>query len=56
MSKLEKTEVAAYAVDMSKWYLYRNWRHIPAAHCAGRALRWDVEALKTWMREQAKNK
>ena len=53
MAKLEKTETAADAVGLSKHYLYRNADHIPAAHRAGRALRWDVEALKAWMRQQA---
>ncbi|MDR4495057.1 MAG: hypothetical protein R3B74_11660 [Nitrospirales bacterium] len=53
MSHLESTEVAAKAVGLSKWFLYRNWPNIPAAYRAGKALRWDVEALKTWMREQA---
>lgn len=53
MSNLESTEVAAKAVGLSKWYLYRNWPSIPAAYRAGKALRWDVEALKTWMKAQA---
>ena len=54
MSDLEKTRPAAKAVGLSRWYLYRNADKIPAAHRAGRALRWDVGALKQWMRDQAK--
>ncbi|MGD9851730.1 MAG: hypothetical protein AB7T38_10710 [Nitrospirales bacterium] len=55
MSNLESTEVAAKAVGLSKWYLYRNWPSIPAAYRAGKALRWDVEALKAWMKTQAEH-
>ncbi len=53
MAKLETTEVAAKEVHLSKWFLYRHAQRIPAAHRAGRAIRWDVDALKLWMREQA---
>jgi len=56
MANFEKTEAAARAVGLSKYYLYRHAEHIPAAHRAGRALRWDVEALKQWMREEAVDK
>ena len=52
MTSFETTEGAAKAVHLSKWFLYRNAKRIPAAHRAGRALRWDVEALKQWMRDQ----
>jgi len=52
MNSFETTEKAAEAVHLSKWFLYRNAKRIPAAHRAGRALRWDVEALKQWMRDQ----
>lgn len=54
MSDLEKTRPAAKSVGLSPWYLYRNADKIPAAHRAGRALRWDVDELRAWMREQAK--
>lgn len=53
MNSLQSTEAAAKAVGLSKWFLYRNWPSIPAAYRAGKALRWDVEALKAWMKEQA---
>ena len=53
MSVLKNTEAAAKEVGLSKWYLYRNWPNIPAAYRAGKALRWDIEALKEWMRQQA---
>jgi len=53
MAKLETTVVAATEVHLSKWFLYRNAHRIPAAHRAGRALRWDIETLKLWMRDQA---
>lgn len=52
MANFETTEKAAEEVHLSKWFLYRNVNRIPAAHRAGRALRWDVEALKEWMRGQ----
>ncbi len=52
MIDFHTTIEAAKAVHLSKWYLYRNAKRIPAAHRAGRALRWDVEALKQWMRDQ----
>lgn len=55
MSQLQSTEAAAKAVGLSKWFLYRNWPNIPAAYRAGKALRWDVEELKEWMRKQAKS-
>ena len=54
MADLETTTAAARAVNLSPWWLYRNQRKIPAAHRAGRALRWDVESLKAWMRKQQK--
>ena len=53
MDDLENTRRTAKAVGLSPWYLYRNANKIPAAHRAGRALRWDVAALKAWMRSQA---
>ncbi len=53
MENLETTAVAAKAAGLSKWFLYRNARKIPAAHRAGRALRWDLEGLRAWMRQQA---
>jgi predicted DNA-binding transcriptional regulator AlpA len=48
-----KTQQAAHAVGLDKSFLYRNWKTIPAARRAGRALRWDVSALKRWMATQA---
>ncbi len=53
MADLETTTAAARAVNLSKWFLYRHADKIPAAHRAGRALRWDTPKLKEWMREQA---
>ncbi len=51
-----KTREAARAVGLSPYFLYRHADHLPAAHRAGRALRWDVPSLKAWMREQATSK
>ena len=48
-----KTPDAARAVGLSPYFLYRHADEIPAAHRAGRALRWDIPTLKIWMREQA---
>ena len=53
MHDLESTQRAAEAVGLSPWYLYRNADKIPAAYRAGRALRWDVAALKDWMSTEA---
>lgn len=49
MPRYEKTNVAALEVGLSASYLYRNWRRIPAARRAGRALRWDMDELRKWM-------
>jgi len=49
----EKTRPAARAVSISPSWLYKHADEIPAAHRAGRAVRWDVGALKAWMRDQA---
>ncbi len=53
MEPFVTTDIAAQLVGLSKWYLYRNANKIPAAHRAGRALRWDTTQLKEWMRAQA---
>ena len=53
MNQLANTRSAAKAVGLSPWFLYRNAKQIPASFRAGRALRWDIEALKAWMRQQA---
>lgn len=48
-----KTRQAAIESGMSESWLYHNWKRIPAARRAGRALRWDVDELLDWMRKQA---
>jgi hypothetical protein len=48
-----KTRSASKAVGLSASWLFRNWQNIPAARKAGRALRWDLDELKDWMRSQA---
>ncbi len=53
MDPLVDTDAAAKSAGLSKWFLYRNANKIPAAHRAGRALRWDTTQLKEWMRAQA---
>ena len=53
---LEKTAETAKAICVSKWWLYQHVNEIPAAHRAGRILRWDIEALKKWMRERREEK
>ena len=55
MQAMLKTKEAAKTVGLSPYFLYRNANHIPAAHRAGRALRWDVDALRKWMRQEAIN-
>ena len=39
-------------VGLSSFYLYRNAQKLPGAYRAGRALRWDLEELRAWMRDQ----
>ena len=48
-----KTRQAAVEAGLSVSFLYHNWKHIPAARRAGNALRWDIDQLLDWMREQA---
>lgn len=50
---LVDTHEAARVCGLSPSFLYRSWKGNPAARRAGRALRWDVNELKEWMREQA---
>lgn len=52
---IEKTEEAARIVKVSKSFLHHHWKEIPAALKAGRHLRWDMDRLKNWMRENAEN-
>jgi predicted DNA-binding transcriptional regulator AlpA len=56
MAEMAKTKEAAKAVGLSTFYLYRNADRIPATFRAGRALRWDIELLRAWMRAQAANR
>jgi len=51
--KLVSTKEAATLVGLSPYFLYRNSKVFPGAHRAGKALRWDVAQLKTWMASQA---
>lgn len=53
MDSFLKTEEAARVVGLSRSFLYREAANIPAARRAGRALRWDLPALKHWMEAQA---
>jgi len=53
MNPLITTIEAAKLAGLSPWFLYRNSRSIPACYRAGRALRWDIQELKEWMRRQA---
>jgi predicted DNA-binding transcriptional regulator AlpA len=48
-----KTRQAALEAGLSASFLYHNWQHIPAARRAGNALRWDVDELLEWMKQQA---
>lgn len=54
MDNFKTTQEAAAAVGVSKWFLYRQRKGNPAARRLGGAIRWDVEALKDLMAEQAK--
>lgn len=54
--ELETTATTAKIFHVSKWWLYEHANEIPAAHRAGWNLRWDIEALKAWMRDQQKKK
>ena len=56
MNNFKTTQEAADAVGVSKWFLYRQAKGNPAARRLGKALRWDMEVLKTFMAEQAKNR
>ena len=49
----ENTTVTARIFKVSTSFLYKNWRKIPAARLAGRALRWDIQGLSEWMQQQA---
>lgn len=51
---LVSTRQAAKAVGLNPFFLYRRIHEIPGVYRAGRVLRWDVEVLKKWMREQAR--
>ena len=53
MGNLEKTRVAAKEVGLTPWYLYKNSEKLPGAYRAGKALRWDINELKAWMRKKA---
>ena len=55
MTSFQTTEMAAKAVGLSRWFLYRNAKNNPAARRAGKALRWDLDRLKDWMAENAGN-
>lgn len=50
---LVSTRVAARAVGLSTFFLYRRAHLLPAVYRAGRVLRWDVDALRKWMRDEA---
>jgi hypothetical protein len=54
MARYEKTSAAAAEVNLSPSFLHKNWQAIPAARRAGRALRWDMDELKQWMAQQAR--
>ena len=51
--RLVKTPVAARATELSVSYLLHNWRNMRGARRAGRALRWDLDELLEWMKQQA---
>ena len=51
--QLVRTKAAARALGLSPFFLYRNSKVFPGAHRAGKALRWDVAQLKSWMANQA---
>ena len=53
MPDYKPTKEAAAEVHLSASFLYRHSQQIPAARRAGRALRWDMDALKAWMISQA---
>ena len=56
MSKdqLEKVDAAAKATGLNRFTLYKlAKRGILPHYKAGRAIRFDVEEVKNWMREQA---
>ena len=55
MGTIEKTPEAAKIVKVSTSWLHHHWKEIPAALKAGRVLRWDIDRLKEWMRENAVN-
>jgi len=52
----EEFYMACNVAAKGKWWLYQHANEIPAAHRAGRILRWDIEALKKWMRDQQEEK
>ncbi len=54
--KLVSTKEAANLVGLSPYFLYRNSKVFPGAYRAGKAIRWDVAQLKSWMASQAAQK
>ncbi len=50
---LVKTSEAARALGISATWLYRHRAKIVGSHRAGRMLRWDIEAIRKWMRQEA---
>ncbi len=53
MSELQKTKETARATKLSTSFLHHHWKEIDGAYRAGRALRWDVDQVRAWMRRQA---
>lgn len=53
MSDLVGVDVAARALGVSKTFLYKLPKGTPGIHRLGRAARFDVEALRSWGRQQA---
>jgi excisionase family DNA binding protein len=54
---LEKVEIAAQAMGVSKFFLYRlaAQGQVPC-YRAGKALRFDIVELRAWMKEQGEKR
>ena len=50
---LLSTRIAAQTLGVSVSFMNRHRRTLPGRHRAGRVFRWDVDALRLWMFEQA---
>lgn len=54
MGQLVTVREAAHALNISENFLYVNIKRLPHMRLSSRAIRFDLDELKAWFREQAK--